>query len=271
MRNRLDTRTADRLLSGAVSPDDTPPGYVQVARLLEAAGRQAGDAGDTGDTGPERQAATVAAMQAAVLGHPVAVSSARGRRTQMPSKRTAIRAAGVAAAVVLGAGTAAAATDSLPSSAQNAAAHVFSAVGIHVATDTNGNGPNPHALPGLCNAQSHHKRTPGNSDVFEHLHCTGVPRPGQGTSGQSGSGPSSNATFGLCNARSHNGGSPGKSDVFSDLSSSTCTGVKHPGQGTGPADTTSGTGTSGATPEHSTPPPGAPPSSTPAGHSRAGS
>ena len=32
----LDMETADRLLAGAVAPEDAPPGYAEVARLLEA-------------------------------------------------------------------------------------------------------------------------------------------------------------------------------------------------------------------------------------------
>ena len=34
----LDRDTADRLLAGAVEPDDAPPGYAEVARLIRAAG-----------------------------------------------------------------------------------------------------------------------------------------------------------------------------------------------------------------------------------------
>ncbi|MDP9209732.1 MAG: hypothetical protein M3O65_14850, partial [Actinomycetota bacterium] len=33
----LDADTAERLLSGRLDPDDAPPGYAEVARLLRAA------------------------------------------------------------------------------------------------------------------------------------------------------------------------------------------------------------------------------------------
>ena len=245
--NRLDERTADRLLSGAVSPDDAPPGYAGVARLLESAGSPAGNGAGSG-----REAATVAAMQAAVLGHLVPVPDA-GEKRKVLSKVMTVKAAGVAAAVLLGGGTAAAATGALPAPAQDAAAHVFSSVGIDV-PNGGSHGPNAH---------SH-----GHADS----HAAGTDQSG-GTG--TGTGPSSNALPGLCNAAKHNGTStghpPGKSTVFSTL---VCTGVSAPGNsgtsGSGDTGTTddSGQGTSGDTPESSTPTGGSgtdgPPTSTPA-------
>ena len=37
----LDTDTADRLLAGAIAPPNSPPGYADVARLLEAVSDEA--------------------------------------------------------------------------------------------------------------------------------------------------------------------------------------------------------------------------------------
>ena len=37
----LDLDTADRLLAGTVAPEDAPPGYANVARLLESAAAEA--------------------------------------------------------------------------------------------------------------------------------------------------------------------------------------------------------------------------------------
>jgi len=36
-RHMLDERTADRILSGVLAPEDAPPGYAEVATLLSAA------------------------------------------------------------------------------------------------------------------------------------------------------------------------------------------------------------------------------------------
>src|SRR5438105_2923489 len=60
----IDDRTADRLLSGAITPDDTPPELAGVAELLRTAGADRG----TVDMG--RATATVAAMAAAGLALP---------------------------------------------------------------------------------------------------------------------------------------------------------------------------------------------------------
>lgn len=241
--HRLDERTADRLLSGIVRPDDAPPGYAGVAQVLESAGSPAQQA-----EGTAREAATVASMQAAILGHLVPVPEPGGSRKKMLSKIATIKAAGVAAAVVLGGGTAAAAAGSLPAPAQDAASHVFSSVGIDI---PNGQTPGPNA----------------HSDGHANGHATGH------TSGDNGSstGPNSNALPGLCNAASHNGTStghpPGKSTVFSTL---VCTGVSTPGQsGTNSGGTDSGTeGTEPSSTEPTTPSgqddSSGPPTSTPA-------
>jgi hypothetical protein len=57
---RLDADTAERLLSGRLDPDDAPPGYANVARLLRAAATP-----DPGE--PAGQAAAMAAFR---LSHP---------------------------------------------------------------------------------------------------------------------------------------------------------------------------------------------------------
>ena len=202
--HRLDERTADRLLAGAVSPDDAPPGYAGVAHLLDAAGTPALEGEGAG-----RQAATVAAMQSAVLGRLVPLPDPEGKRN-MISKALTVKAAAAAAVVVLGAGSAAAATGSLPGPVQNTTAHLLSHVGLDVptthapnansdghassnATGTlggTGKGPNSHALPGLCNAAKHNGGHPGKSDVFPSATtCSSVPAPGQ--SGTTGTGDDS--------------------------------------------------------------------------------
>jgi hypothetical protein len=79
----LDADTAERLLSGRLDPDDAPPGYAEVARLLETAAAPA-DASEL--TGEAAAMATFRTAQrppqpggrpSAAAGHP---ARARGRR-----------------------------------------------------------------------------------------------------------------------------------------------------------------------------------------------
>jgi len=190
---RLDARTADRLLSGDLSPDDMPPGYHPVAQLLDAAG-----AGQTsGALAGEK--ATVAAMRAATLGSLASVP-AHPKKT-MVSRVLAVKAA-AAAAVLLSAGSAAAATGSLPFGMQNVASHVLAKLGISVpGTSTTGHGdshgasaghqghstgPNAHAAFGLCTAEAAHSASGhepnAHATVFPSTTtCTSVPHSGNGT------------------------------------------------------------------------------------------
>ncbi|HEV2893763.1 MAG TPA: hypothetical protein VG411_08430, partial [Actinomycetota bacterium] len=69
----LDADTAERLLSGRLDPDDAPPGYAEVARLLRAAAAQADQVEPTG------QAAAMHAFRTTLpRGRPKA-PGARGR------------------------------------------------------------------------------------------------------------------------------------------------------------------------------------------------
>jgi hypothetical protein len=65
----LDANTAERLLSGRLDPDDAPPGYAEVARLLRAATAPADQVDPTGEA---------AAM------HAFRTALARGRPAQAP-------------------------------------------------------------------------------------------------------------------------------------------------------------------------------------------
>jgi hypothetical protein len=68
----LDADTAERLLSGRLDPDDAPPGYADVARLLQAAAGPAEEAELSGE------AAAVRAFDAAQRGR-LEVPGRRGR------------------------------------------------------------------------------------------------------------------------------------------------------------------------------------------------
>jgi hypothetical protein len=121
----LDAGTADRLLAGAVAPEDAPPGYARVVRLLEAVSAEA----SSEELG--REPKTVAAMEAA-LRPPVHRSVASPRRSFRPFalSRPRLAAAVVAAAFAATIGTASA--GSLPGAAQDVAAEMLAKVGITV-------------------------------------------------------------------------------------------------------------------------------------------
>jgi hypothetical protein len=249
---RLDSRTADRLLSGALSPDDAPPGYAGVSQLLAAAGAGL----EMPESVPEMS--TVAAMEAAVLGH--LASGTAHQEKKMLSKVLTIKAAAVMA-VALSAGTAAAATGSLPGGAQSTASVVLAKIGISVPGSNNhakghagshgkaaktsghGHGPSSNANFGLCTAEEAHAdsghQPNAHATVFpSSTTCTSVPHPGQGvTGGASGQtkGPNSNADFGLCTAEEAHADSGHQPNAHATVfpSSTTCTSVTHPGQGAG--------------------------------------
>jgi hypothetical protein len=124
----LDVDTADRLLAGSIAPEDAPPGYGGVAVFLGAA---------KAETEPVelcREAATVAALAAAVRSSTVTAPAKLPRRSFVPGFRTT---AAFAAALFATAGLAAA--GSLPGAAQDIASQVLAKVGVSVP------GPNSNA------------------------------------------------------------------------------------------------------------------------------
>ena len=148
-RHPLDDATADRLLAGEIVPDDAPPGYGHLASLIRRARTE------SGGISPSRRAAAVSAMAAAVT---YEQRSQRGSK-RMLGKLLSLKALGIALpAVALTAGTAAAATNSLPAPAQTAIHDVLSKVGISVPNGHSGGatpvGPSATgpAEFGLCTA-----------------------------------------------------------------------------------------------------------------------
>ena len=121
----LDLNTADRLLAGTVAPEDAPPGYAGVARLLEAAWSE--------PTAEELAAEEeIVARIATVVRAPSGVASpAPRRRTRkrfMPALSRPRVAALVAAGIACGAGLANAGT--LPGVVQDFASAGLAKVGI---------------------------------------------------------------------------------------------------------------------------------------------
>lgn len=208
----IDDETAERLLAGAVEPDDAPPGYAQVSGLIQAATAPA--------TAEElvRRDADVSAVTTALVAAPAAASVAL-EGTRMISRRFGLKALGIAIpALALTATGAAAATGNLPAPAQSAVHNALTQVGLSVPADNtsgdtgdtgdtgntgthNANAVGPDATGaakfGLCRAfiaNGGHMST--NSVAFRNLQkaagsesvasfCAGV-TPGNGTSGNTG-------------------------------------------------------------------------------------
>ncbi|MDQ1396165.1 MAG: hypothetical protein QOG64_1424, partial [Acidimicrobiaceae bacterium] len=116
----LDDDTADRLLSGSLHPADTPRGYAEVARVMQAA---------ISPVSLHGEKAAVEAMQAAMAESPVPE-----RRTNVITKLLSAKAAAIAVTSLISMTGAAAATGSLPQPVQHAADHIASTVGVDLPT-----------------------------------------------------------------------------------------------------------------------------------------
>jgi hypothetical protein len=128
----LDSETAERLLAGRVAPEDAPPGYGPVVRLLDAASSEAG--ADELEHESEGVVAFALAVRSSELAHSVSP-----RRSAMPLtlSRARLVAAALAAALVTTTGLASA--GSLPGAAQDVASEMLAKLGVSVP------GPNDHA------------------------------------------------------------------------------------------------------------------------------
>jgi hypothetical protein len=127
----LDPDTADRLLTGSVAPEDAPPGYGAVVRLLDAASARA-SAQELAREGDE-----VRAIAAAVRSFAPPVSTSRRSIMPFAPSRPRVAIAALVAALAATAGMASA--GSLPGAAQDLASDILAKLGISVP------GPNEHA------------------------------------------------------------------------------------------------------------------------------
>src|SRR5947209_13235861 len=134
----IDPDTVDRLLSGALDPEDAPHRFGEVAALLQAA------ATPTSGT-LDGEAAAVGALVEAVRSAP---SSQPIPRRKTVTARAKIAAAGLAGALSLTTGLAAA--NALPGAAQSAASDALGTVGVSVPSpnDHAGNHPNVRGKSG---------------------------------------------------------------------------------------------------------------------------
>ena len=128
----LDLDTADRLLAGTVAPEDAPPGYANVARLLESAAAE--------PTADELSRETeIVAMVAAAVRSSSSIHSVSPRRFFMPFALSRPRIAAAFVAVTLACTAGLASAGSLRGAAQDVASSMLAKVGISVP------GPNEHA------------------------------------------------------------------------------------------------------------------------------
>lgn len=122
----LDEDTLDRLSAGRVDPDDAPPGYSEVARVLEAA------ATSVRDVKLLREVEDVAAARALVRHGAPAGEPSDGRSRQMKARIHRIKIAGLVVLGTLAGSTGLAVAGVLPDAAQDAFAGVLERVGISV-------------------------------------------------------------------------------------------------------------------------------------------
>jgi hypothetical protein len=132
-------------LSGEVAPQDAPPGYESIADAIQQA-LHSGPAGAA-----RRERATVAAMVQTLRASPPLPELVPTRRKI--ARARGVKVAAIAAAVVLGATAAGAATNSLPGPVQRAISDTVSYLGVSLPKPTppragTPGGPNAAARPG---------------------------------------------------------------------------------------------------------------------------
>jgi hypothetical protein len=125
----IDRGTSDRILSGLLAPDDAPPGFTDVLRLL----RSLASPPSPHELATEDRAVAMAQaiLRARSTAPPMARSGARARRRFRRTKVTALVLVGTMFAT---SGLAAAGV--LPAPLQSAASDVLDVVGIHVPDPT---------------------------------------------------------------------------------------------------------------------------------------
>lgn len=122
----IDDDTLERMLDGRVDPEDAPPGYSEVARVLGAA------AAPVDGVRLLREAEDVAAASALVSGGSPATTPSVGRSRKMKTRGHRLKIAALAALGTLAGSTGLAAAGVLPDAAQDAFSEVFGRVGISV-------------------------------------------------------------------------------------------------------------------------------------------
>jgi hypothetical protein len=222
----LDMETADRLLAGTVAPEDAPPGYAEVARLLEAVFAEPTSHELAGE------AEVVAKVAVAVRSS----SNHSPRRSFMPFALSRPRITAVLVAAALAACTVGLASASaLPGAAQDIASEMLAKVGISVSGPNDNAGTHPNVRGTSTVAPSDAGKGSDISDLATTSGLSGV---------EKGAAISSAASEGKSQAGTHGGGSGGSARAATPNSGGTGTADTASGgkstAGTGTANTASG-------------------------------
>ena len=228
----LDTDTADRLLAGAIAPEDAPPGYAEVARFLLAV---------SAESRPEelaRETETVGIVAAAVRSS-LEARSHSPRRSFVPCalSRPRLTAALVTAALACSASLASA--GALPGAAQDVASLMLAKVGISVpgANENAGTHPDERGTSSTITHATPDSTTGKGAEISELARTTELTGVDKGatvssvaSSGKSHAGQNSSASGGAASVDTPNDGGTGTADTASGGNSS---------PGTSKADTAS--------------------------------
>jgi hypothetical protein len=125
-RLRLDEDTMDRLLAGGIDPDDAPPGYSEVTRVLQAL-----IAADDHEELAHEAVHVALAREVGKQRSPVSTPH-EGRSKRMRSGSRRVKVVGLVVVGALVGSTGLAAAGVLPSAAQDAFSNVLETVGINV-------------------------------------------------------------------------------------------------------------------------------------------
>ena len=221
-RQLLDGDTLERLLAGRVEPDDAPPGYAEVGRVLRAAAARF----DPADLGHEAE--HVAAARMLVTQRSPASGRIDGRSQRMRSKGYRSKVVGL---VVLGTllGTSGlAAAGVLPDTAQDMLSNVLDRVGISV---PRGDQPDSSVEP------SEHPASSGEqiSEIATTTDSTGVGKGAEISSiasgGMSQAGEHGSAEHGTAGHGSADAAGGGHSEAGTDIADERSNGRSAAGSG----------------------------------------
>jgi hypothetical protein len=217
----LDTDTLDRMLAGAIHPDDAPPGYSEVAGVLLAVA----EARDREELVHEA-AHVVLAVELVQQRAPVSPFSDRRSSRRSKKSRSRSHRGKIGGLVVIGAmvgSTGLAAAGALPDAAQDAFSRVLDKVGITVPAGGDHPSSSGEELSGIAT-------TTDAVGADKGAGISSVASGGNSHAGQHGSAGTAHGARGAPPRHVPNGGGTGTADVASNGASD---------QGTSTADETS--------------------------------
>ena len=207
---RLDNDTLERLLAGRVEPDDAPPGYAEVARVL----RTAVEPPELDE--PSHEAEHVAAARALLGPRSPASIPSDGRSGKMRSKSYRLKVSGLVVVGTLAATSGLAAAGALPDAAQEALSGVLDRVGITVPAGGDHPASSGEEISGVATATE-------AEGVDKGAEISSIASGGMSQAGQHGS-PGAESS-GEAPVQTPNDGGTGTADTASDGSSALGTDV----------------------------------------------